>query len=297
MPAEASNTPDTPEPDIHDIPEDEINLFPDDEISRSSRQVDDSKFTQAESPEFEKPEMIEPKVDSKVGNVHQPGPKKPIEHASTSGSTDLPEIEKLTLGRGQSHQKQKEFDEKIEEDKKEACRILSIMASDKQKTARNQHLALACLRDAGINVTAMFAKCDITSLQEFRELYNQCSNKQVELIHKKSTRIPKPATDKVYVIFEETDLKLVAAVVVFQLEKSFEFGDISNNLKELIKIEWSDIKTTRVEPMRNRDELVWRLMILILDNQMNRIDEEANVKMEFVLKFSDFLMKARSEAS
>ena len=208
--------------------------------------------------------------------------------------SNLPEIEKLTLGREQS---QNEFEKKIEEDRKEACRILSVTASDRQKTFRNRHLALATLRDVGINVTKMFEKCDVTSVSEFRNFYNQCDEKQIELIHRRSNRIPKPTPEKVYLIFEERELKMVAAMVIVNLEKAFQFGDISDNLKEAINLEWSNIETIQIKPMKNKDELVWQVMTLILDGHTTRISEETNIKMDFVLKFSHFIMKKRSEAS
>ena len=264
-------------------------------------------------PECEKG-INEPTIDSPDKMVQQPGPSrfqagsKPgpsrVENVSTSKSTStpktsnnkkskLPEIEKLTIGKCHS---QSEFEGMINEGKKEAYQILSVTSSDKQKENRNHHLALATLRDVGINMLEMFAKSDVTSLSEFRNFYNQFGEKQIELIHKKTNKISKPTPEKLYIMFQEKDLELVAAVVIVKLEKAYQFGNISDDLKEAINIEWSNIEKIQVKPRKEEKQLIWRVMISILEGHTTRINEE-NPKRDFVLKFSHYIMQKRSEAS
>ena len=272
-------------------------MFPNDEISLASLQVDDSPD-----------KMVQQPGPSRFQAGPKPGPSR-VENVSISKSTstskstsktgdnkkpNLPEFEKLTIGKGYG---QSEFERMINEEKKEAYQILSVTASDKQKENRNYHLALATLKDVGINMLEMFSKSDVTSLCEFRNFYNQGGEKQIQLIHKKTNKISKPTPEKLYIIFQEKDLQLVAAVVIVNMEIAYHFGKISDELKEGINIEWSNIENIQVKPRKEEKQLVWLVMISILEGHTTRINEETNYKRDFVLKFSHYIMRKRSEAS
>ena len=297
---ESTNTPDA------QIPDDEVNLFPDDEISHSNAQVEESKSNN-KSPEvateIEKMEIAEPEVSSAVKDAPQPGPStsKSMSETNNKKKSTLPDIGKISLGSRQSQQKK--FEGQMKQDRKEAYRTLTVLASDKQKTRRNNHLALATLRDADIDMVQMFSKSDVTSIMEFRNFYNQLNEKQIVIIHKKTKRVSKPMSEKIYILFEEKDLMMVAGLVIFEARKGFQFGDVNEDIKGLINMPWSEITTTQVKPMEENEYLVYQVMSLIIDNhkavnyRLEQAGQENDLKMKFLLKFANIIMQYRSEAS
>lgn len=78
---------------------------------------------------------------------------------------------------------------------------------------------------------------------------------------------------------------------------AYHFGKISDDLKEAINIEWSNIENIQVKQRKEEKQLVWLVMISILESHTTRINEETNYKRDFVLKFSHYIMQKRSEAS